>query len=59
MRNTLLLRKDSAEDDSWRWLRLDNSGQPQGSIHAGSLADAAGEAAGLRVVVLAPVKDCR
>ena len=58
MRNTLLLRKDSAEDDSWRWLRLDNSGQPQGSIHAGSLADAAGEAAGLRVVVLAPGKDC-
>lgn len=58
MRNTLLLRKESLEGDSWRWLRLDNTGQPQGSIHAGSLADAAGEAAGLRVVVLAPGKDC-
>lgn len=58
MRNTLLLRKDSAEEDSWRWLRLDDSGVPQGGIHAGSLTDAAGEAAGLRVVVLAPGKDC-
>ena len=58
MRNTLLLRKDSIVGDSWRWLRLDNSGEPQGAIHAGSLADAAGEAAGLRVVILAPGKDC-
>jgi len=58
MRNTLLLRKDSTDGDSWRWLRLDNDGQPQGSIHAGSLADAAGEAGGQRVVVLAPGADC-
>ena len=58
MRNTLLLRKDSIDGDSWRWLRLDNDGQPQGSIHAGSLADAAGEAGGQRVVVLAPGEDC-
>ncbi|HAJ91956.1 MAG TPA: type II secretion system protein GspL [Gammaproteobacteria bacterium] len=58
MRNTLLLRKDSAGGDSWRWLRLDNDGQPQGSIHAGSLADAAGEAGGQRVVVLVPGADC-
>ena len=58
MRNTLLLRKDSTDGDSWRWLRLDNDGQPQGSIHAGSLADAAGEAGGQRVVVLAPGEDC-
>lgn len=58
MRNTLLLRQDSTDEDSWRWLRLDNTGEPQGSIHAGSLADAAGEATGLRVVVLAPGKDC-
>jgi len=54
----LLLRKDSSGEDGWRWLRLDASGEPQGSIHAGSLSDAAGEAAGLRVVVLAPGKDC-
>jgi general secretion pathway protein L len=58
MRNTLLIRKDSAEEGGWRWLRLDNSGAPQGGIHAGSLTDAAGEATGLRVVVLAPGKDC-
>jgi general secretion pathway protein L len=58
MRNTLLLRKDLTESDSWRWLRLDNDGQPQGSIHAGALADAAGEAGGQRVVVLAPGADC-
>jgi general secretion pathway protein L len=58
MRNSLLLRKDSTDGDSWRWLRLDNDGQPQGSIHAGSLADAAGEAGGQRVVVLAPGEDC-
>jgi general secretion pathway protein L len=58
MRNTLLLRKDLTESDSWRWLRLDNDGQPQGSIHAGALADAAGEAGGQRVVVLAPGTDC-
>ena len=58
MRNTLLLRKDSAGGDSWRWLRLGNDGESQGDIHAGSLADAAGEAGGQRVVVLAPGKDC-
>jgi general secretion pathway protein L len=58
MRNTLLLRKDSTDGDSWRWLRLDNDGLAQGSIHAGSLADAAGEAGGQRVVVLAPGADC-
>jgi general secretion pathway protein L len=58
MRNTLLLRKDSAGGDSWRWLRLGNDGESLGDIHAGSLADAAGEAGGQRVVVLAPGKDC-
>jgi general secretion pathway protein L len=58
MRNTLLLRKDLTDSDSWRWLRLDNDGQPQGSVHAGALADAAGEAGGQRVVVLAPGTDC-
>jgi len=52
MRNTLLLRKDPGNSDAWRWLRLDSEGQPQGSIHAGALADAASEATGQRVVVL-------
>ena len=58
MRNTLLLRKNSTDGDNWRWLRLDGDGQPQGGIHAGSLSDAAAEAAGQRVVVLAAGADC-
>ena len=52
MRNTLLLRKDPANMTAWCWLRLDSDGRPQGSIHAGTLADAASEASGQRVVVL-------
>jgi general secretion pathway protein L len=58
MRNTLLLRSDTLNADSWRWLRLDSEGRPQGSIHAGSLTDAAAEAGGLRVVILVPGADC-
>ncbi|HYQ73471.1 MAG TPA: type II secretion system protein GspL, partial [Gammaproteobacteria bacterium] len=58
MRNTLLLRPDSVEDDAWCWLRLGEDGAPQGSIHAGSLASAAGEAGGLRVTVLVPGAEC-
>ena len=58
MRNTLLMRADPADAGSWRWLRLDQEGKPQGSIHAGSLADAASEANGLRVVMLVPGIDC-
>lgn len=52
MRNTLLLRRDPDNPVAWRWLKLDQEGQPQGSIHAGTLTDAAGESAGQRVVVL-------
>lgn len=58
MRNTLLLRVDPVDTGSWRWLRLDQDGKPQGSIHAGSLVDAASEANGLRVVMLVPGIDC-
>ncbi len=58
MRNTLLLRPDSIEDDAWRWLRLGDDAKPQGSIHAGSLANAAAEAGGLRVTVLVPGTEC-
>jgi len=58
MRNTLLLRADPVDAGSWRWLRLDQEGKPQGSIHAGSLGDAASEANGLRVVMLVPGIDC-
>ena len=49
MRNTLLLRADSVATETWRWLRLGPEGTPLGSIHAGSLQNAAEEAAGLRV----------
>ena len=58
MRNTLLLRPDSIEDDDWRWLRLDDDASPQGSIHAGTLANAAAEAGGLRVTLLVPGTEC-
>jgi general secretion pathway protein L len=58
MRDTLLLRADSIAGDSWRWLRVDAGGMPQSGIHAGTIADAAREAEGLRVVVLAPGIDC-
>ena len=58
MRNTLLLRPDSVADDAWRWLRLGEDGKPQGSIHAGSLANAAAEAGGLRVTILVPGTEC-
>jgi general secretion pathway protein L len=58
MRETLLLRAESIAGDSWRWLRLEADGRTRGGIHAGSLADAAGEAGGLRVVVLVAAADC-
>ena len=53
MRNTLLLRPDSATD-GWRWLQLDDDGRPQGGIRSGSLEAAAAAANGLRAVVLVP-----
>ena len=58
MRNTLLLRPDSIEEDAWHWLRLGDDGTPQGGIHAGSLVNAGAEAAGLRVTVLVPGAEC-
>ncbi|HUT41775.1 MAG TPA: type II secretion system protein GspL [Gammaproteobacteria bacterium] len=58
MRDTLLLRADSITGDSWHWLRMDVNGIPQSGIQAGPIEDAAREAEGLRVVVLAPGVDC-
>jgi len=58
MRNTLLLRPDSIDEDTWRWLRLGEDGTPQGGVHAGSLVNAVGEAVGLRVTVLVPGSEC-
>ena len=58
MRSAMLLRVDPVDTETWRWLRLDAEGKPLGGLRAGSLADAAAEAAGLKVVVLAPGIDC-
>lgn len=58
MRNALLLRPDSIEEDSWCWLRLGEDGKPQGGIQSGPLADAAAEAGGLRVTLLVPGEQC-
>lgn len=57
MRNTLLLRPDSAAD-VWCWLQLDDDGRPQGGIRSGSLEAAAAAANGLRAVVLVPGAEC-
>jgi general secretion pathway protein L len=58
MRETLLLRADSVTGDRWRWVRLGEDGRPHGAIQAGALADAAAQAAGLRVVVLVAGEQC-
>jgi general secretion pathway protein L len=58
MRNTLLLRPDSIEDDVWRWLRLGDDGMPQGNVQTGPLVDAAAESSGLRVTALVPGTEC-
>ena len=58
MRSALLLRVDPVDTETWRWLRLDVEGKPLGGLRAGTLADAAAEAVGIKVVVLAPGIDC-
>jgi general secretion pathway protein L len=58
MRNMLLLRANLSEDQHWSWLHLDSTGDVRGVIHTGSLADAAAQADGLRVLVLMPATDC-
>jgi general secretion pathway protein L len=58
MRETLLLRADSVAGDHWSWLRLGEDGQPRGGRRAGALAEAAAEAAGLRVVVVVAGEEC-
>jgi len=58
MRNTLLIRVDQDGGGGCEWLPLDGTGQPLGRVHRGGLAAAAGEANGLRVVVLIPSIDC-
>ena len=58
MRNMLLMRAHSLADQRWSWLHLDATGIPRGVIQTGTLADAAAEASGLRVIVLMPGADC-
>ncbi len=58
MRNMLLLRGNPFEPRRWSWLHLDAAGEARGVIHMGSLADAAAEANGLRVIVLLSATDC-
>ncbi len=58
MRNMLLLRANPSDDQRWSWLHLDSTGVARGVIHSGTLADAAAEADGLRVLVLMPGTDC-
>lgn len=58
MHSAMLMRIDPAGDGIWRWLRFDEQGKPLGGLRAGSLADAAAEAAGLKVTVLAPGTRC-
>ena len=58
MRNMLLLRANPSDDQRWSWLHLDSTGEVRGVIHTGSLADAAAQAEGLRVLVLMPATDC-
>ena len=58
MRNMLLLRGNPLDDQHWSWLHLDAMGVARGVIHNGSLADAAAEASGLRVVVLMSGTEC-
>ncbi len=58
MRSTLLIQADPNNADSCRWVALDTEGRPAGSVRSGTPAEATTEAAGLRVVALAPGIDC-
>lgn len=58
MRSTLLIQADRNNADSCRWVALDTEGRPAGSVRSGTPAEATTEAAGLRVVALAPGIDC-
>jgi general secretion pathway protein L len=58
MRSTLLIQADRNNADSCRWVALDTEGRPAGNVRSGTPAEATTEAAGLRVVALAPGIDC-
>ena len=58
MRSTLLIQADPHNADNCRWVTLDTEGKPAGSARRGTPAEAIADAAGLRVVALAPGIDC-
>ncbi|MEA2094779.1 MAG: type II secretion system protein GspL [Pseudomonadota bacterium] len=58
MRNTLLIRVGQEADGPCQWVPLAADGLPAGITRTGTLAEAAIEANGLRVVVLVPGMDC-
>ena len=58
MRNTLLIRVGQEADGPCQWIPLAADGLPAGITRTGTLAEAAIEANGLRVVVLVPGMDC-
>ena len=57
MRETLLIRFAEQDSDGVDFVRLDEAGRPLAPGRQGSLTEAAIEAAGRRVVVLAPTAD--
>ena len=58
MRNTLLIRVGEDPAAGCHWLPLGNDGVPTGVVRSGTLAEAAVEANGLRIVALIPGIDC-
>jgi general secretion pathway protein L len=58
MRSTLLIEAGRDQADGCRWVILDSEGRSAGTVRSGTAMEAAAEAAGLRVVALAPGIDC-
>ena len=58
MRNTLVIRVGREPDAVCHWLPLNSDGRAIGVVRSGTLAEAAIEANGLRVVALIPGIDC-
>jgi len=58
MRSTLLIAAGRNQAAGCRWVILDSEGRSAGTVRSGTVKEAAAEAAGLRVVALAPGIDC-
>lgn len=57
MAQTLIVRLPTPASAEAEWLTIDAAGQPSGPVQRGALAQAAGAAAGLGVVVLVPATE--